>query len=134
MRRVAHVDMDAFFAAIEEQRHTELCGLPLVIGGRGDTTEPGAVSTACYAAREYGIRSAMPLRTAYPSIFGLFYPDCGDFIGFIANFHSRRLIQHAAYCFRDYADFPLEHVATLDSCWASAEPLPLLSQRRRHAG
>jgi hypothetical protein len=55
----------------------------------------------------------MPLRTAYPSIFGLFYPDCGDFIGFIANFHSRRLIQHAAYCFRDYADFPLEHVAAL---------------------
>jgi DNA polymerase-4 len=57
--------MDAFFAAIEQQRHPELRGKPVVIGGHGDPTERGVVSTASYEARRFGIHSAMPLRTAY---------------------------------------------------------------------
>jgi DNA polymerase-4 len=65
MRRIVHVDMDAFFAAIEQKRHPELAGQPVVIGGRGDPTERGVVSTASYEARRYGLRSGMPLRTAY---------------------------------------------------------------------
>jgi DNA polymerase IV len=65
MRRILHIDMDAFFAAVEEQGHPELKGKPIVIGGSGDPTKRGVVSTASYEARKYGIHSALPLRTAY---------------------------------------------------------------------
>ncbi|MGN0065879.1 MAG: DNA polymerase IV [Nocardioides sp.] len=61
---VFHVDMDQFLAAVELLRRPELVGRPVVVGGRGDPTERGVVSTASYEAREFGVRSGMPLRTA----------------------------------------------------------------------
>ncbi len=64
VRWVLHVDLDQFIAAVEMLRRPELDGLPVVVGGRGDPTERGVVSTASYAAREFGVRSGMPLRTA----------------------------------------------------------------------
>lgn len=64
MSWVLHVDMDQFIAAVEIQRHPELAGLPVVVGGRGDPTERGVVSTASYEARELGVGSGMPLRVA----------------------------------------------------------------------
>ncbi|MGH3367768.1 MAG: DNA polymerase IV, partial [Nocardioidaceae bacterium] len=61
---VLHVDMDQFLAAVEILRRPELAGRPVVVGGRGDPTERAVVSTASYEAREFGIRSGMPLRAA----------------------------------------------------------------------
>jgi len=61
---VLHVDLDEFLAAVEVLRRPELAGRPVVVGGRGDPTERGVVSTASYEAREFGVRSGMPLRTA----------------------------------------------------------------------
>lgn len=66
MRIIAHLDMDAFYAAIEERDHPELKGLPLVVGADPDLGKGrGVVSTANYAARQYGIHSALPISQAW---------------------------------------------------------------------
>jgi len=90
MRRILHIDMDAFFAAVEEMRHPELKDRPVVIGGSGDPMKRGVVSTASYEARKYGIHSAMPLQTAYrlcpQAVFlPVDYPEYARISGIIKN-------------------------------------------------
>jgi DNA polymerase IV len=64
-RWVLHVDLDQFLASVELRRHPELDGLPVIVGGNGDPTEPRKVVTcASYQAREFGVHAGMPLRTA----------------------------------------------------------------------
>lgn len=65
-RVIFHVDMDAFYAAVEAREHPEWASVPLIIGGDPKQGKGrGVVSTANYEARKYGIRSAMPISAAY---------------------------------------------------------------------
>ena len=59
---IIHVDLDAFFAAVEQRDHPELRGKPVIVGG--DPGSRGVVSTCSYEARKFGVHSAMPSRTA----------------------------------------------------------------------
>ncbi len=64
-RWVLHVDLDQFQAAVEMRRRPELAGLPIIVGGNGDPTEPRKVVTcASYPARKFGVHAGMPLRSA----------------------------------------------------------------------
>jgi nucleotidyltransferase/DNA polymerase involved in DNA repair len=61
---VLHVDLDQFIAAVEVLRRPELSGRPVVVGGDGDPTKRGVVSTASYEARARGVHSGLAMRTA----------------------------------------------------------------------
>lgn len=60
-RYIMHVDMDAFFASVEQLDHPEYRGKPVIVGGLSGR---GVVSTCSYEARKFGVHSAMPMATA----------------------------------------------------------------------
>ena len=63
-RAIIHVDLDAFYASVEQLRRPELRGRAIIVGGGGEEYTRGVVSAASYEARRFGVHSAMPLGRA----------------------------------------------------------------------
>ena len=106
MRHILHADFDAFYASVEQLDNPELRGKPVVVGGSAEGR--GVVASASYEAREYGVRSAMPMRTAQRL--------CPQAIRVGARFDRyREISQRVLSIFRDLT--PLVEPLSLDEAY-----------------
>src|SRR3954468_20867681 len=104
-RKIIHVDMDAFYASIEQRDTPELRGKPVAVGG---SRERGVVAAASYEARKFGVRSAMPSVTARRK--------CADLIFVKPRFDVYRAISHQIRAiFAEYT--PLIEPLSLDEAY-----------------
>ena len=94
-RKIVHVDMDAFYASVEQRDDPALVGQPLVVGGPPE--ERGVVAAASYEARRFGIHSAMPMRTALRR--------CPNLVRIPADFGKYRRVSTQIHAiFEEYTD------------------------------
>ena len=106
MKTYFHVDMDAFFVSVEELFDHTLRGKPVVVGGRPN--ERGVVSAASYAARKFGVHSAMPLRTAYQLCPQAIFLDG----------HRDRYLDYSHRVYKLFCEFsPLVEMASIDEAY-----------------
>jgi DNA polymerase-4 len=96
-RKIIHIDMDAFYASVEQRDHPELRGKPVAVGG---SRERGVVAAASYEARTFGVRSAMPSVTAKR--------QCPDLIFVKPRFEVYKAIS------RQIRDIFAEHTAIIE--------------------
>lgn len=94
LRKVIHVDMDAFFASVEQRDHLELRGKPIAVGYDGPR---GVVSTASYEARRFGVHSAMSVHTAKRYCPGLIVVEC-------RHEHYKDVSEQVHSIFKEYTD------------------------------
>ena len=94
IRKIIHIDMDAFFASVEQLDHPELRGKPIAVGG---SSERGVVAAASYEARKFGVRSAMASKVAKRK--------CPDLIFVKHRFERyRKISQQIRDIFLEYTD------------------------------
>ncbi len=104
-RKIIHIDMDAFYASVEQRDNPELRGLPIAVGG---SRERGVVAAASYEARRFGVRSAMPSVTAKRK--------CPDLIFVRPRFDTYRAVsQQIRAIFAEYT--PLIEPLSLDEAY-----------------
>ncbi|MGA7633487.1 MAG: DNA polymerase IV [Terriglobales bacterium] len=121
-RTIFHVDMDAFFVSVEELYDPSLKGKPVVVGGQRD--ERGVVSAASYAARKFGVHSAMPLGTAAKL--------CPQAI--FLNGHPERYREYSAKVHEVLGHFsPLVEMASVDEAYLDMTGTERLHGRPLHS-